>query len=92
MSDQDYERLVTSLERKYAKTIAAEARSAFLRAKDEGDEWADQAAHDAVVDALLADEAWEPVEAADISDIAWDAATEAEREARATADWDSLER
>lgn len=73
--EESYERVVTNLERIYAAQIKREAAWAITN-YGPGDDPRDFA-HDHVVSTLLDDEAWAPVKAADISDIALEAANEA---------------
>ena len=80
MGEQTYERTVDQLEDRYAKSIASTARAAVeAHSSTDLDEIHEQA-YDAVFNSLIEDAAWEPVEAADISDIAHDAAHAAIRE------------
>jgi hypothetical protein len=84
MSEQDYERMVESLERRHAATIKATALH-FIRAHNEhGSD--PEVAHDdakaAVENVLFSNLEWEPVKATDISDIAYEAATAAQAELR----------
>lgn len=71
--DETYELAVSTLEKRYEKQIAAAARRAVEREED------DVFAADIVATYLLNDLDWEKVEAADISDIAYDACVAARR-------------
>jgi hypothetical protein len=81
-TETNYERLVTDLERTYEAVIARQAsrivddlRGAHL---DDGDALRDEA-RELLTTYLLHDEAWGPVEAIDISDIAYEAVERAIR-------------
>jgi len=78
-TEETYEKLVDAMERRTRNVREAEAKSAYRNTSGSAEE-RHQAAHDAVFEMLLADTRWERVEAADISDIAYADATDAERE------------
>ena len=81
MSEQAYEQRVTDLERKWTTVTNEWARVSIrigLTQEDHADAVRDFA-HDRVATLLLAEAAWEGVEAADISDIAYEAVEQAWR-------------
>jgi len=79
--DAAYERVVTDLERSYEKVIARQAERLIdsCRGSHLDEDEAREEARELLTSYLLNDEQWEPVAAADISDIAYEAVEKAAR-------------
>lgn len=83
MSDSTYEAVVTALEKRYEKTITAQAARLVREHGMDGD--GRDEARELLSSYLLNDTDWEPVAAADISDIAYEAVEQAVRATREAA-------
>lgn len=76
--DPSYERFVTGLEIKYADSIAYWAKAGVRNCRDdESYDFKHESSRDAVEGHLFASPEWSDVDATDISDIAYEAATRA---------------